>query len=299
MITPFLNQIQTFPTLPSIVARIIRITSDPDSTPDELTRLIETDSSLAVEVLKWANFPLFGRRRNVSTIDDAVEVLGLTEIKNLALAKTMFQTFRSAKGFDAYSLWRHSYYCGSAAEVLAELLPQPVDLAEYFAAGLIHDIGKMIIFLQLGEDNVKALDYHKPFNPNIIHKEKAILGIGHDKLGMQLLNSWLFPPRLIAAVGYHHSLDEVCDHHPFPFIIHLADILSYIYEAVSSGDTENGNALSGLLLSPHIRELALIEGIELNLVRIELFLEKMKIKISLQSEIIALLSGKEENRIDF
>jgi len=283
----------TFPSLPAVVTRIIEVTSQPKASLDELKKIIEADSSLVLEILKWANSPLFGLRREVSTLEYAIQLLGMVEIKNMILAKTLFQNFRTVKGFDIFSLWRHSYYCGLAARITAELFTPQEDINEYFCAGLIHDIGKLVIYLELDEEDIKTLEYNRPINPCIIQDEEVMMGIGHDRLGMYLLKKWTFPQKLINAVGYHHHPNLAEEDTKFPLVVHLADVVSHIYDADLTGDKATRTALENIVLNPSTLELAKKYGIIFNNSNLEIILGKLRSAVKLESEIISLLSAKE------
>lgn len=298
----FVQKVHSFPALPTVVSRIMQITASSDASLPELQKLIEADSSLAVEILRWANSPLFGFRREVTTLQHAITLMGMREVKNLILAKTMFQTFQAPGEFDSFALWRHSYYAGMAARIIAKLSQGDIDVDanECFTAGLIHDIGKLVIYLELDEESIKKLEYNRPLNPNIIEEEESMMGIGHDHLGMQLLKKWTFPPKLQTAVGFHHHPENAPEEKHFSLIIHIADLISHLYEVETlqiEQAAANKTELEKMLLRPAVCELAKEQGIPLNTTMIEIFLGNLKMEIQQDTDVISLLTGRPAARI--
>ena len=152
----------------------------------------------------------------------------MEEIKNLVLSRAMFQTYRSIAGFDTSLLWRHSFYCGLAARSLARMLKRQPE--EFFVAGLIHDIGKLLIYRELEPNKVKELEFQRPINFDITRDEVAVMGISHDQLGLRLLQKWMFPAWLTEAVGFHHNPEGTSGDFTNAFIIYLADMVSHILD---------------------------------------------------------------------
>lgn len=292
IVDQLLQRIQSFPALPMVASRLISLISGPGASIDQIKRLIAADSSLAMEVLKWANSPLFGRRREVTTLDYAISLLGITEITHLVLAKTMFQTFRPPPEVDIASFWHHSFYCGLAARIVARGSGFESEGDEYFAAGLIHDIGKLLIYMELDAEKVKILDFKRPLNPEIICDEEKIAGIGHDQLGLRLLKKWTFPEVLVMAVGYHHRPGKAPEAKRFPLVTRVADLLAHMYEAEIKDSPPDRARLEQILLKPEICHLAARLGTQLNPASVEVFLQELKDAIDSESEIIDLLAVK-------
>ncbi|MCP5052360.1 MAG: HDOD domain-containing protein [bacterium] len=285
-----LRKIDTFPLLPTIAGSIMQISSNPDASLADMKKVIETDSAMVVEVLKLANSPFFGFRRRVATLEHAISLVGMSEIKNLVLARSMFQVFRSAPGFDPMTLWRHSFYCGLAAKVVAP--PLSLDPNELFVAGLIHDIGKLIIYMELDRGSIEELEADRLSIIDTTRKEEAMVGIGHDQLGLRLLRKWMFPGALTAAAGYHHQPEYAAGDQRdklFPFAVHLADILSYMAEDGTS--EEQAYNLENLILAPVTCRIAKKSGLELNPNQIKLFKKQLKQSIENESGIISLLTN--------
>lgn len=202
----FLKSLKQLPTVPSVVVKLIDAAGADDSGLQEIGRLIQSDHSLAARVLKVANSPSFGFPGKVATVERATTLLGLDLVRSLALSMAAPQLFRRLEGTQGFTLtefWHHSLSCALASELLARQagFPQP---AEAFVAGLLHDLGKLLLYRWDPEAYerilLKAQEERKP-----LHRvEEEELGLTHAEAGGLLLEDWSFPPLLVEAVLHHH-----------------------------------------------------------------------------------------------
>ena len=230
-----LQQVGEFPPLPAIVSKILMVTSDPESSIDDLKVLVEAEISLASSLLKLANSPFFGLCRKVSSIPHALTVLGLEEVTNLVLAKAMFNTFKGFrnKGDMINGLWKHSFHCGLAASVIAKRIGHYS--SDFFVAGIIHDIGRMVIYLALNKENLEKLYSEvRPLQGGLV--ETLRLGVDHQHLGAELVRSWMFPESLQFGVGYHHKPEESPAHLEVPLVLCLSDAVVRYLELERGSD---------------------------------------------------------------
>ena len=141
------EKIDSFPTLPTVVTRVMQVTADPKSSTKDLLAIISPDQSLTMSILKMANSAFFGLPREISSLQQALTILGFKEIQNLVLAKAVFNSFKNIQKngpFNINKFWEHSFLCGLLSKIIANDIKK--DNNEFFVAGLIHDIGKLIIF---------------------------------------------------------------------------------------------------------------------------------------------------------
>lgn len=232
-ITSILHQIEAFPPLPATVTRVMEITANPDSSANDLMRAILPDQSMCAAILKTANSAFYGRPRTVCSIEEAIVVLGFQEIRNIILTQALFnsfQRFRSVRKAGIDALWQHSLTCGLSARVITvhstHIRHAPGQL---YIAGLIHDIGKVLMLIALPNNYSQVLELGERLRYSFFPEEEEAFGISHDTVGMRLLNRWLFPEPLCLAAGYHHDPALAPQHGAtFPLIIQMADILSHV-----------------------------------------------------------------------
>jgi len=222
-------KIDSLPTLSTIVNRVMEVTADPESSVNDLMEVITPDASLTTTILKMANSAFFGVSRTVSSLQQAVSILGFNEIQNLILAKSVFNSFKDTNAggqFDIRRFWEHSFLCGLASKIIA--IDARVAGDDFFVAGLIHDIGKLVIYMALPVEFMKIMEIAGAHNPGMFQIEKSNLELTHDELGMRLLKRWMFPENLVIAVGFHHRLEEAKEQHLYPIVVHMADILAHL-----------------------------------------------------------------------
>lgn len=221
------QHIDSFPVLPVTVMRLMAVTSNSASSAQDVVDVILTDQSLCLTVLKISNSVLFGRPHKVETIRMAVSVLGFNEVKQIALAKALINSFsKIAKQHKANidKFWEHSFVCGMVARIMAEDLNVAPDVA--FMGGLIHDIGKLVMLETFADDY--AQDWILACSgQDMLADELRMFSFTHDTVGGHLLRKWLFPETLIAAVEAHHCPDKATAGKRFAALIQLADLLAY------------------------------------------------------------------------
>ncbi|PLX47873.1 MAG: hypothetical protein C0613_13170 [Desulfobulbaceae bacterium] len=279
-------QVNDFPPLPAVVTRILQVTADPESSLDKLAAIVEAEVGLSASVIKMANSPFFGLSREVSSISHALAVLGMEEVRNMVLAKVMFNTFTSyrKKGDMVNSLWRHSFYSALAAKTIAENMGH--DDNGLFVAGLIHDIGKLVIFLAFSRESLEKI-YGKTENLDDSKKEIAYLGLNHEDLGRLLIKSWLFPETLQMAVGYHHCPESAPAHQLYPLVVRLADILAQLNVVGMEG--EEGAALCLPFLDPPLAGLFAEHGLPLTAATIKELFRQTEKAFAQADDLVALL----------
>jgi putative nucleotidyltransferase with HDIG domain len=222
------KHIDSFPVLPATVTRLLRVVSNPESSAQDVMETILPDQSLCLTILKFANSVLFGRPKRVDSLTQAVAFLGFDEVQNIALSKSLINSFGDLeKKHSVYldTFWEHSFMCGMAARHIAHDLRLREDVA--FTSGLIHDVGKLIILKSFEEEYLPQKWMTELSNEENLHEELELFSFTHDMVGGQLLEKWLFPENLITAVAYHHRPDKSSKEATFAYIVQLADILSF------------------------------------------------------------------------
>ncbi|MCF7886327.1 MAG: HDOD domain-containing protein, partial [Candidatus Marinimicrobia bacterium] len=222
-----IQKIDKIPSIPPTIAKVQKLVNDPDVDFKELAELIKYDQGLTADVLKMANSAYFGFQREISSVKQAIIMLGLDRIFELTLSSAVAPIIdRKVSGYDLSKgdLWKHSIGVAISSEKIAEELNMKVPKLT-FTAGLLIDIGKvaMSTFLDTDPKPIMDLAYEKQIPFDIA--ERRILGISHEEAGAILLENWNLPEELIQVVRWHHQPNRVEGDKTVVDLVHIADIL--------------------------------------------------------------------------
>ena len=195
-------------TLPEVTIKIIEIVEDAKSTARDLHEVIKTDPALSVKVLKVVNSAFYGLPGQIASVDRAIILLGLSAVKNIAIAASIARLFkgkRISEQFSAADLWRHSVAAAVAAKSIAKCAPHPAMMGEIFVAGLIHDLGMLVERQAFPEAFAQVIDRCSSQDLDFMQCEREIVGADHQAFGAGLTAKWKFPRHLRAACGFHHN----------------------------------------------------------------------------------------------
>ena len=201
----------------------------PDVSFQELAKVIEYDPGLTANLLQLANSAYFGWSGKIKTVKGAITRLGTNRIFQMVLCMSVAPLVRKpVKGYDMESdgLWRHSIAVAICAEQLARILK--IDNSEEaFTAGLLHDMGKILLgtFVEVDVEPIKDLVNNQSMSFN--EAERQILGIDHAEAAAELLQYWKLPENVVAAARWHHSPEKADEdqHREIVDLVHVADIL--------------------------------------------------------------------------
>ena len=224
-----LSTIGDIATLPEVTVKIIETVEDQRSTARDLHELIKRDPALSAKVLKVVNSAFYGLPGQIAAIDRAIVLLGLSAVKNLAIAASIARLFKGgqvSEHFDAKELWRHSVAVGLAARSIGKAGGEVANLDELFVAGLIHDLGILIERQAFPEKLGEVCDRCAAGEGTFLEIENAVIGADHQQFGEALTAKWRFPRHLRAVIGYHHRPNELsAELTRLGSIIYLADVL--------------------------------------------------------------------------
>ncbi len=224
--------------LPEVAVRINQMVDDPNVSANDIGKLIGQDPALTIRILRIANSPFYGFSSKIDTVSRAVAMLGSKQIRDLVLATSV------AKAFDGLPnelvsmehFWYHSLYCALLAQHLAAECDKPVQADVVFVAGLLHDIGDLVLFSKVPEQSYEALMYavEGPEGVEIFDAEREIIGFDHAQVGAALARQWQLPEVLQECIAFHH---EPAGARNFPVenaIVHIANSIAYLAEIDSS-----------------------------------------------------------------
>jgi len=239
-IQEFIRQMEDLPTLPSLAVRIIGTLLDERSTAKDVSEIVEADPSLTMKVLMVANSASFGSPRGVSTVRQAIVSLGFKRLKSIILSVSVLDTIETMAqecGLDPAAFWEHTLMCAMGAEGLADTLGEEFS-DEIFVAGLLHDIGQLILSRHAPEAFQQAMEMARQESIEQIKAEQAIMEVDHAQVGACIMDQWQLPTRLKRSVEMHHDppLGSIKQDVPsrMAAILCLADMLSNIRNVESS-----------------------------------------------------------------
>ncbi len=214
------ENIDTLPTIPGALKKLLKVLENQKVSLNEISSFVSSDPVIATKVLRMVNSPIYGFPGRISSVSQAVILLGLNVIKGLLLGVSVFELMqRSMVG-----LWEHSMGCAVAARVIAKKkgLKEPEEVS---IAGLLHDIGKVVLILQFQEHYEYATKEAEDKGIIISEAEKNIFTITHADAGTWMTQKWRFPANLTDVINYHHKphLSKLAPVETA--IVHVSDIL--------------------------------------------------------------------------
>lgn len=236
-----IESITNLPSHPIVLDRITKLLANPRTSAEEIGKAITTDQALASKALKLVNSAFYGFPGRISTLSHAIVILGFSTIKNIVLTASIFDNFRgkgkAPNGFNIEQLWYHSIACGAAGQAIAKVIGSP-EREECFIAGLIHDIGKIILCNYLPEDFETVINYTRQNDILFYESEKKLFDTSHDDIGGYLAECWNLPKNLQNAIRYHHLPALSHDGSKISAIIHASDIFVRALDCGNGGDNK-------------------------------------------------------------
>jgi len=224
-----LAKIGDIATLPEITTKIIEIVENPKSTARDLHDIIKNDPALSTKVLKVVNSAFYGLPGQIASIDRAIVLLGLSAVKNIAIAASIRQFFKGGQiteRFSAKDLWRHSVGVAVASKMIAVAQGRNVGSDEVFLAGLIHDLGILVERQAFPEQLAEVVNRCAGGEGTFNELETQVIGADHQTFGAALTTKWKFPRHLRAVVGFHHNYETLTDEYrQMVATIHISDLM--------------------------------------------------------------------------
>ncbi len=215
-----LREVKNLPTLPGVVMKLSKMAEDPDVTTEQIGKVISKDHILAAKLLKLVNSAFYGFPQRISSIPSAIILLGFSVIKSLIISASIFEFMED----NDLELWEHSLGCAVVCNVLAKRL-NVSDPEEISTAGLIHDIGKVAIKMELGQEYKSIEATVRDRQLAMRDAEMAVLGLNHAEVGGWLAKTWNLPGKLVEPVAMHHDPAAAQHEKLATAIVHVSDII--------------------------------------------------------------------------
>jgi putative nucleotidyltransferase with HDIG domain len=233
--------IQDLVTLPDVAMRIARMVNDPDSSAADIGREVSKDPALTARLLRIANSPALGQNGKIATISRAITLLGVRQVRDLTVGLTAVRTFDGIGNelVTMASFWRHSVLCAVAATQIAERRKGSRDDSP-FIAGLLHDIGQLVLYSRAPELARRALlmSVDDPDDMGLYLCERELMGFDHAAVGVALARNWQLPLVLQECIEFHHEPERAPSHPLEAATIHVANSVAVLAEIGSDDLTD-------------------------------------------------------------
>jgi len=222
-----------------VLDEIETILANPQCTLTDVGEAIEKDPDLTARLLRLGNSSFFGFPTRIETVSETINLIGIQQVQDLISVSTVVEMFEgvSADLVNMESFWKHSLACGIAARALAlaRRVPKP---EKYFVAGLLHDVGRLVIYLQAPE-RARQVFAARARHPMLLRDaEVEVFGFDHAEVGGALLKAWNYPANLIQTVRHHHQPLHAGSFQLEASLIHVADYVVNAMQLGSSGERQ-------------------------------------------------------------
>lgn len=220
------------PSLPDVVMRINAMIDDPSVGLQQMGNLVAEDPAVTARVLRLANSGYYGLREQVTSAEHAATVIGSRALRNVAMQVSILKRYEHLRGipdFDLDDLWQHLILTAQLAQALAEASQQRTGLIpdDFYACGLLHDVGKVVMLEGLTDEYLECLRFARRTGTTLHTAEEQVLGFTHVDVGALLAQQWQLPDKVAAAIEFHHGPTQAIVAHPHVGVIALADQIAY------------------------------------------------------------------------
>lgn len=251
-----LLNLDELPTLPEIIIRVLQTIDDEDSSATDLGALLEQDHVITARILRLANSAFYGFPTQVDSVQRAIVLIGYNEVRMLALATSVFDTFRQLRQYalDPHDFWLHALGVAKAAAIIAADMRGICNPQSCFTAGLLHDMGKYALAAVLQKTYKNIVADAQKRNVPLKDSEQVTLNTTHAEVGAWLAEQWCFPETLRKPIAELYTYQNGNSHDPDTLVVALADSISRLAKFGTAGDPADPSIDEGLLASLRISQ---------------------------------------------
>jgi len=223
--------------LPTIFVKVDEALNNANCTNQYLVDILNEDTALSARLLRLANSAMFNFPSKIDSVSQAISIIGTQQLRALVLASSVMKVFKDIPEdlINMEMFWRHSIACAVSARIIASLR-RAANVEYFFLAGLLHDIGRLILFKEVPIEMGQAMRQAKETQQLLFKEEHEIFGFNHAKIGGMLLKEWKLPAQLIDSTAFHHNPRRSTDFKDEVAVIHVADIIANSLQLGSSGE---------------------------------------------------------------
>ena len=224
-------------TVQTLYQRLVQVMDHPLSSAADVGKVISEDPGLTARLLRLVNSPIYGFPSRIDTVTQAISIVGMTQLRDLAVGTAFIRLFSNVPAdlVDMDSFWRHSIACGLAARQLASHRRE-ANIERFFVAGLLHDIGRPILFMRASTEAAAAMQAARTTGQLLFELEQKSLGFHHGAVGAALLERWRLPGMLVEAAAWHHN-PRLATRFPIETaVVHVADVIANALALGTSGE---------------------------------------------------------------
>jgi putative nucleotidyltransferase with HDIG domain len=253
-----LRRIHNLPSLPAVVMELLASMDQEDTNIDALAQKVAQDQALTAKTLRLANSSFYGMAHQVTTIQEAIAILGFRTVRSVATTAALIGTFAGNPhaSFNVTPFWRHAIAAAVCARELAVHLHLNPEHA--YTAGLLHDIGRLVLVTQFQPHYEATMAHRAQHDCSLLDAEHAVLGIDHALVGHVLTRHWKFPETMQQAVACHHA-PRVEGMKPLSLVILAADAIAHALDLSMDEDDLVPTVPSGLWQHLGLDEQTLLE----------------------------------------
>lgn len=220
-----------------VLEEIETLLESPECSLVTIGEAIEKEPDLTARLLRLANSSFYGFSSRLSTVTEAISLIGIQQVQDLILASSIIAQFKGVEDefVSMESFWKHSLACGTCSRLLAmeKRLPKA---DKFFVAGLLHDMGRLVLFSRAPQQAKEVFEVYRNERVLLHEAEKRVLGFDHQEVAAAVMQQWKFPANLVQAVACHHQPEAADTARQEASVVHLADHLVNALQLGSSGE---------------------------------------------------------------